>query len=110
MVPKEIDALSVVKKIGELYQVEAQARQEKMDAATRMVLRLQKSIPVIAELKGQIQKLQQKALTKSAMGRTCNYALDQWDRLQVYLKDGTIEVDNNNCEQGIRPVALGLKN
>jgi transposase len=108
--PQETDALSVVKKIGDLYQVEAQARQEKMDAAARMALRQQKSIPVMAELKVQIQKLQQKAFPKSALGRACNYALDQWDRLQVYLKDGRIDIDNNKCEQGMRPVALGRKN
>jgi len=107
---RETDALSVVMKIGELYQVEAQARQEKMDTAARMALRQQKSVPVMTELKAQIQKLREKALPKSAIGRACNYALDQWERLQVYLNDGKIEIDNNRCEQGMRPVALGRKN
>ena len=108
--PRETDALSVVKKIGDLYLVEEQARNEKMDAAARLALRQQKSVEVMAELKPQIQKLQEKALPKSALGRACNYALGQWERLQVYLKDGKIEIDNNRCEQGLRPVALGRKN
>jgi transposase len=108
--PQETDALSVVIKMRELYQVEEQAREERLDAKARLALRTQKSAPVVAELKTQIQKLQEKALPQSALGRACKYALGQWERLEVFLKDGKIEIDNNRCEQGMRPVALGRKN
>jgi hypothetical protein len=30
--------------------------------------------------------------------------------LEAYLRDGTIELDNNWCEGAIRPLALGRKN
>src|SRR5262245_24834711 len=44
------------------------------------------------------------------LAKACAYALGQWSRLEQYLKDGRIEIDNNWCEGGIRPLALGRKN
>ena len=37
-------------------------------------------------------------------------ALGQWSRMEGYLEHGHVEIDNNHCENGIRPVALGRKN
>lgn len=31
-------------------------------------------------------------------------------KLEEYLKDGAVEIDNNWCEGGMRPIALGRKN
>jgi transposase len=44
------------------------------------------------------------------LGKAISYALGQWESLEVYLKDGTIEIDNNLVENAIRPTALGKKN
>jgi hypothetical protein len=33
--------------------------------------------------------------------------LGQWSRMEEYLKDGQIEIDNNWCEGAMRPIALG---
>jgi hypothetical protein len=49
-------------------------------------------------------------LPQSALGKAISYALGQWNSLEVYLKDGTIEIDNNLVENAIRPTALGKKN
>ena len=49
-------------------------------------------------------------LPQSGLGKAISYALGQWDSLEVYLKDGTIEIDNNLVENAIRPTALGKKN
>ena len=56
--------------------------------------------------------LEQKSnhLAKSKLGEAIEYALGQWSALETYLKNGTVEIDNNRCEQGIRPIALGRKN
>jgi transposase len=100
--PQETQALAVVKKISELYAVEAQAREQNLDVAGRLALRQEKSVALMAELKVQIQKLQVNALPKSALG--------QWERLEVFLSDGQILIDNNECKNGMRPIALGRKN
>jgi transposase len=49
-------------------------------------------------------------LPQSSLGKAIGYALGQWESLEVYLKDGTIEIDNNLLENAIRPTALGKKN
>ena len=36
--------------------------------------------------------------------------MGQWSRLEEFLKDGVLEIDNNWCEGAIRPLALGRKN
>lgn len=49
-------------------------------------------------------------LPKSQMGRTIDYALGQWESLNVYLEYGHICIDNNLVENAIRPTAVGKKN
>ena len=44
------------------------------------------------------------------MAQACDYTLGQWSRLEEFLKDGVLEIDNNWCEGAIRPLALGRKN
>ena len=51
-----------------------------------------------------------KVLPKSAMGKAIGYMLNQWPRLERYITDGKLEIDNNPVENAIRPVALGRKN
>jgi hypothetical protein len=36
--------------------------------------------------------------------------LGRWSTLEVYLRDGCIEIDNNLVENAIRPTAVGKKN
>jgi hypothetical protein len=38
------------------------------------------------------------------------YIANYWDGLQLFLKDGHIEIDNNTVERTIRPIALNRKN
>lgn len=108
--PKETQALGVVKQIAALYEVERQAKEQGRDAAGRLALRQEKSVGLMAELKSTIEQLKGQALPKSALGRACTYALNQWERLIVFLRDGSIEIDNNGCEQSMRGHALGRRN
>jgi hypothetical protein len=39
-----------------------------------------------------------------------DYALRRWTVLLNYLEDGRYPIDNNPCENSLRPVALGRKN
>jgi transposase len=49
-------------------------------------------------------------LSKGAMGKALLYAKNDLPRLEHYLRDGRIEIDNNQIENKIRPLALGRKN
>ena len=73
-------------------------------------MRQSASQPVVASLKARLVQIRQEVTPASALAKACDYALGQWSRLEVYLTDGEVEIDNNWCEGAIRPVALGRRN
>ena len=46
----------------------------------------------------------------SAISRALDYSQKRWAGLSHYLDDGAVPIDNNWCENQIRPWALGCKN
>jgi len=38
-----------------------------------------------------------------------NYLNKQWDKLTVYTTDGRLRIDNNLCENAVRPFVMGRK-
>lgn len=110
LAPGHAAAEAIVLGIAELYAVEKRAREAGMTADDRERLRQMESVPALERLKGQIVALRQEVLPKSALGKACDYALGQWARVEVYASHGEVEIDNNWCENAMRPVALGRKN
>ena len=104
--------LEILERIGELYAVEAQAREQRLGPAARLALRQQQSSRIFDELGQRIIALRKEAdvLPASQLGKACDYALGLWHRLGVFLRDGQVELDNNWCENAIRPLAVGRKN
>ncbi len=47
---------------------------------------------------------------KSLLGKAIQYALNQWDRLVVYIEAVFLKPDNNVAENAIRPFVLDRKN
>ena len=47
---------------------------------------------------------------KNPLGQAINYAVNNWAALTRYLDHGMLDIDNNWCENQIRPLALGRKN
>jgi len=37
------------------------------------------------------------------------YMLKQWRKLVVYIEDGRLNIDNNLCENAVRPFVMGRK-
>ena len=108
--PEDPRPLGILRLIKDLYRIEKQARDQGLDASARRQLRQEQSAPIMARLKERILQERQAVLPASAMGKACDYALGQWERMERYLEHGEVELDNNHCENGIRPVALGRKN
>lgn len=100
----------VIARMGELYAVEKAAREGNLDAAARLALRQEKSVPLMATLKERLLAIRQQSTPGSKLAQACNYAINQWTRLEEYLKDGQLEIDNNWCEGAMRPLVLGRKN
>lgn len=49
-------------------------------------------------------------LPKSTFGKAVQYCLNQWEKLQGFLLDGRLEIDNNRAERTIKPFVIGRKN
>jgi transposase len=103
--PREVVAI-----FAELYAVEREAREKSLGVEERLALRQEKSAPVMERLKKRIVEIRTALSPASQMAKACDYTLGQWTRLEEYLKDGLVEIDNNWCEGAIRPLALGRKN
>ncbi len=47
---------------------------------------------------------------KSAVGKAIAYSLGQWEKLERYLENGNLQIDNNRAERAIKPFVIGRKN
>jgi hypothetical protein len=45
----------------------------------------------------------------SALGQAITYCLNQWEKLEAFMKDGRLEIDNNRSERSIKPFVIGRK-
>lgn len=115
---KESDPLRaewMLAEIQQLYRIERQAReapkgQAGMSFEERYHLRQERSQPILESIKAWLDQECLEVLPKSLIGKAIGYMLNQWPKLQNYLLDGRLEIDNNLVENAIRPVALGRKN
>jgi hypothetical protein len=100
----------IVERIGQLYAVEEKARQAGLGPVERAALRQSQSAPLMEALKLRLVEIRQQIPPGGKLAQACDYALGQWSRLEEYLKNGLVEIDNNWCEGAMRPLALGRKN
>jgi transposase len=103
------EAAAVPLLMGKLYAVEKQAREAGATHEQRLALRQQRSVTLFEELGAKIAKIASHALPSSKLAEACQYALNQWARLKVYLHNGRIEIDQNLCENAMRGLAVGRK-
>jgi transposase len=91
-----------------LYAIEAALSED--DVQERVRVRRKKSLPLLKEIKGQLDADAGRLPSHSALGEAVNYALGQWTKLVGFVDHGQARIDNNLTEQGIRPAKLGAKN
>ena len=112
--PKEVpcrDSQAILDEIAALYVVEKEARTTALDADGRLSLRQERGIVTRLEaFREKIVSVRSRVLPASQLGKACDYTLGQWNKLMVYTRDGRVEIDNNWCENEMRPIALGRKN
>ena len=108
--PKDQTSIRIVAQMNELFAIDAQAREQNLSQSGRHLLRLEKTKPVLEQIKRTIEVARADALPKSAMAKACNYTLTLWHRLTRFLEHPQLELSNNWVENSMRPVALGRKN
>jgi hypothetical protein len=97
-----------VKRIGELYRIEAELRG--LDADARLAGRQARSAPSVADMRSWLTHHRARVAGKSPLGEALAYIAKYWDGLCIFLTDGRVEIDNNTVERTIRPIALNRKN
>lgn len=96
--------------IQKLYAIERQAKVDALPPEQLYVLRQEKSIPVLENLKAWMIENYKAVLPQSTIGQAIFYSLQRWDKLMLYTTDSRLQIDNNLVENTIRPVAIGRKN
>jgi transposase len=102
----------IMRQLQHLYLVESRLREKKAGPQLRQAVRAHQSRPIVERLERILVRLKSSGrhLPQSPLGTAVDYALGQWTSLQVYLRDGRVEIDNNLVENAIRPTAIGKKN
>lgn len=101
-------AEEALRRIGELYAIEAEVRGQ--SPSHRLIARRRRSKPDVADLKTWLEAQLAQVAGRSTLAEAIRYALSRWEGLTRFLHDGRIELDTNPVERAIRPVALGRKN
>ena len=105
--------------VRELYGVEDEANAQIAAAkgatveqadAIHLSLRQERSVPVLARIRGWLDQEQKLVLPRSPMAGAITYTLNQWDALCIYTTQGFLNIDNNAAERALRRIGIGRKN
>ncbi|MBX8802992.1 IS66 family transposase [Ochrobactrum sp. MR28] len=97
-----------IKRIGELYRIEAEIRG--LNPQARLAVRQEQSKPLISDMEAWLVYHRARVSAKAPLGEALKYIARYWDGLCLFLSDGRVELDNNSVERTIRPIALNRKN
>jgi transposase len=101
-------ATQFIAAIAELYAVEARARE--MTSAERRRLRAESSRPSLAKIEELLHRHLHSVAPTSLLGKALHYLHGQWAKLIRYVENGVWPIDNNPCENAIRPFVVGRRN
>jgi transposase len=85
------------------------AYKEKSDEV-RKKARQDLSCHVMGQLKEWLRKTLPYVTTQNALGKAVTYLANNWEKLERYVEEGYLPIDNNAAERAIRPFVIGRKN
>jgi len=94
--------------MGELYAIEAKAKD--LGAEQRRQRRQEQSRPVLAKIEGLLVQHLHTVTPGSLLGKALHYLSSQWPKLTRFVENGDWPIDNNLCENAIRPFVVGRRN
>jgi hypothetical protein len=94
--------------INKLYGIERDLKA--CGDAARQIGRHEQSLPILAQLKSWIEKTQPQVTAQNALGKAISYLASNWSKLERYVEEGYLPLDNNAAERAIRPFVIGRKN
>ena len=93
--------------IGKLYRIERDHKDASDEA--RLLARQQRSVPALVTLHEWMKNTLPVVMSHSALGSALSYMNKYWSRLTRYTERGDLPIDNNRCENAIRPFVVGRK-
>ena len=93
----------LLRQIQNLYQMEKRLREQRAGPALRAAIRAAQAAPIMKRMEKALLRFKAggRHLPRAAFGKALNYALGQWPAMEQYLKDGRVEIDNNQTENAI---------
>jgi hypothetical protein len=107
--PEQLPA-RFIELIGRLYKVEADAHRDKLNAQALQQQRRLHGAPVLEQIEALALQHLHGVLPGSLLGKALHYLTAQWPKLARYVDDGRYPIDNNACENAIRPFVVGRRN
>lgn len=98
----------VLSLIGKLYGIEAHIKAKSSDE--KYQTRQEKSKPIIDKINQWVIDNREKTPPKIKLGEAITYWHNQAHKLETYLNDGRINIDNNRAERAVKPFVIGRKN
>lgn len=92
---------------NQLYKIERSLKDDPPEK--RFEVRQEKSRPILNAFLAWLQAQNDQVLPKSKLGEAIHYGLSQWSKLEAYMQDGHLEIDNNRAERSIKPFVMGRK-
>lgn len=103
-------AQHVIEQLQKVYAVEREIKERNLPENEIVVLRKEKSAPVLTEIKQWLDDHLYSVTPQSPLGKAIGYMHSRWENLTRYLNEGFLQIDNNLVENAIRPTVLGRKN
>jgi transposase len=101
-------ATQFIAAIAELYAVESHAKGKSL--VERGLLRDECSRPVLKKIEDLLLRHLHSTTPNSLLGKALHYMHGQWQKLVRYVENGAWPIDNNLCENAIRPFVVGRRN
>jgi transposase len=102
----------VLQSLGDVYRVDAQAKELEMNPEQRLLHHQTHSRPVMEHLRAWIHEQieAKKVEPNSGLGQAIAYLLKHWEPLTLFLRKAGVPLDNNRCEQALKMAILHRKN
>jgi len=94
--------------IQKLYRIESEIKN--LESAEKQRVRHEQARPLLDQFKAWLDKSANQVPPKTALGKAIVYTLGQWKKLERYLEDGHLNIDNNRVERAVKPFVIGRKN
>jgi transposase len=102
----------VVEDLAQVYQVDALAREKRLDPEERLLLHQEKSGPVMARLHQWLAALLEEKVVEpnSNLGNAIEYVLKRWEPLTLFLRRPGAPLDNNIVERALKKAIRHRRN